>query len=416
MAVIGTIANIMVFIIFGSKTYKRYNYRVFVLWLAAVDFTSCLFVIPTEMVKLWIEFDFRSEAFCKIKCFLHNWLASAVAIFLLVIALERFRKICQPLKSQMTTSLAHQLCFAIGVLSALIATPGPILCGINETHRQFENTTVFVYNCTFKKSYEGHPLKLIFKLITALVLGGGAIICIVLYVFIGKDIYKHQRRAIHRRKNTHNYENVKLEMRTNEIVATIPIELHSIKEDEHHDEISVSSPVNMETKSEGQPATKTEENTGRIDAKCTGPCVTDCHDPITDTDKRTVNVSGRRNTMSGTLRKALVSQRDRIKRRFQNRSPTSFSYKTLIWFILTLIHVSTNALSLVVESIFPDFSVLDIQTYSWVNVVNNFYLINNIINPFVYTALDKRFRHGLVAFYRNRICRTPIDNESTLES
>ncbi|WAR28760.1 hypothetical protein MAR_014464 [Mya arenaria] len=69
-----------------------------------------------------------------------------------------------------------------------------------------------------------------------------------------------------------------------------------------------------------------------------------------------------------------------------------FPYKTLIWFILTVVFILTNIVSLVLAATDSGLAEKDPKSYAIYASFHRLYFINNIINPVVYFILDQHFR------------------------
>lgn len=121
-AVIGFFGNIMILLVY-SLHYEKSNFRIFVLFMAMVDLTSCMTILPLEMFSQMNWYTYQHGWMCSIKTFINVYTAWASASILLLLAYDRNRKICRPLRQQILPSKAMKLCIGSLVLSLSIAAP-----------------------------------------------------------------------------------------------------------------------------------------------------------------------------------------------------------------------------------------------------------------------------------------------------
>ena len=93
ISVFGTLGNASVLYVYSSK-YPKCNFKHFVVFLAAVDCLSCGIVMPLEIVTFVYWFVFPAAWLCKFKSFFMAFTVCASAFLLLLIAIDRFKKVC----------------------------------------------------------------------------------------------------------------------------------------------------------------------------------------------------------------------------------------------------------------------------------------------------------------------------------
>ena len=151
----GIIANAYVFYVYKNN-YSRCNFRTFVLCLALVDFFSCLFVFPSEMYGHRILFSYPPSAawFCKAKTVLSGADVFMSSFVLLLIAIDRFKKVCRPLGKQMKTKTALRLCLLIFGIGSVFVIPCPILFGIQTSNITYEEENFEITSCMKDDEYK----------------------------------------------------------------------------------------------------------------------------------------------------------------------------------------------------------------------------------------------------------------------
>lgn len=190
---VGVTGNIVVLAVFiPRRSYKRNNFRIFVICQGIVDLLTSAILIPTEMVKQRSYFSFSSLAMCKIKWFFSSWAACAVAICLCVVCIDRYIKVCHPLKKQITPVLATKLCVLLSVcVSLILAVPKAVFASTNELNVTTANETTFsVIFCSVDPRYRSYNKGYRFVLLA--LLSVMAITSIAFYVCIWYQVWKHR--------------------------------------------------------------------------------------------------------------------------------------------------------------------------------------------------------------------------------
>ena len=151
----GIIANAYVFYVY-KYNYSRCNFRTFVLCLALVDFFSCLFVFPSEMYghRIWFSYPLSAAWFCKAKTVLSGADVFMSSFVLLLIAIDRFKKVCRPFGKQMKTKTALRLCLMIFGIGSVIVIPCPILFGIQTSNITYDGEKFEITSCMKDDEYK----------------------------------------------------------------------------------------------------------------------------------------------------------------------------------------------------------------------------------------------------------------------
>lgn len=381
--VVGVVGNILVLLVFAiGRAYKNNNFRVFVISLAIIDLLTCAFLIPAEIVKHLKFFSFESIALCKIKCLFNVWAACAAALSLLVISIDRYRKVCQPFRKQITPQLALRLCvFLSFFLSVILSVPGAVMCGIKQDNMtNINNNQTTVYVCETEERYKEHILRHVYKFSFIFLLVGVSLACIVMYILIGLQIAKHWGSVpVNFRKDSGKDQNSDF---SSETFGKLRSESGNPVDRSHS---SASDSVNMIN----QPSSP-----GALDSptrKKRPPLVrqgTSVDDPKT-AQKRLVK---QMSSVSSGSRDDASTRRRNMSRSASGFGLRRFPYKTLIWFILTLVFIVTYILYLVLATKVPMLTHMDVPSFTLFQSFYRLYFINNIINPIVYALLDKNFR------------------------
>ncbi|XP_052790355.1 alpha-2A adrenergic receptor-like [Mya arenaria] len=353
-AVFGFFGNLLILLVFSlSRDYKRNNFKVFVLTLAVIDMVICITLIPAEMVKQRKYFEFGDVVTCKVKCFFNVFGATSSCLALLVISIDRFRKVVQPFKKQMSPAIAVRILMVVAcVFPILLAVPGTIMCGIkttNMTNIHGGNTTIHL--CETGEKYGKSIWRTVYKVLLLVLLVGISVTYIVLYTFVMKEAAK-QIKAISMQRNNSSYETVLSSgiYNQNTVVHETPEAGRKYMGTNEHGGSNVSIPNQIKNGSLSNGSLKNWVSNHRKSIK------------------QNIRISGR-------------SQRTK-------RFPT----KTFIWFILTIVFIVTyvthNLMTLKVEKI-VNMSSSEFTLFSFFFRI---YFLNHAINPVVYAIFVKRFR------------------------
>ena len=189
ISIFGSFGNISVLYVYSQK-YPKCNFKYFVLFLAAIDCISCLVVMPLEVMTFVQWFVFPAAWLCKFKSFFMAFTVCASASLLLLIAIDRFRKVCRPHAAQIKPDLAMKLAFLVLVLSAIPATSDAILWGEHTYHTHYGKIEVKATICEKDDAYKDTVLP---KLHTIVLYAGTNIISmiatLVLYGFIAGKLF-----------------------------------------------------------------------------------------------------------------------------------------------------------------------------------------------------------------------------------
>ncbi|KAL3864660.1 hypothetical protein ACJMK2_006324 [Sinanodonta woodiana] len=366
LAVIGVVGNIIVIIVFSiSRDYRNSNFKIFVLCLAVVDLITCVSLIPAEVAKHIHYFSFESEAACKLKCYFNVFGSGSAALTLTLISIDRFRKVYQPMKRQMWPSLALKLCLGCILFSIVLSWPAAQMCGIESAPMKnlYGGHTV-VYLCGAEKKFQKSVWREVYKYVLFILQGIVSIACIFMYIMIGRVIVKNWGahtvgNSLRFDSSSRSFDSSLKESVVNEIIL---------------------GPEDVKTSSTGVPneAEKQQEQ---------------------QQPKKTLRKQSSVFSNFSSSGRRMSSIDATAKRRMLNRQTSGFGfrnfpYKTLIWFILTVIFIVTYCiycgLSIKVTMVFN----LSPGGFALFAFFFRLYFLNNVANPIIYAFLDIRFRRS----------------------
>ncbi|XP_061180408.1 cholecystokinin receptor type A-like [Saccostrea echinata] len=356
--VVGVIGNFLVFYVYKFCMSRHRSDRFFIPYLAVCDALSCIigsgFAISLNMRPI----RFSGDALCKGVWFMTKWSTVVSALMLLLIAVDRYKKVCRPFKNQMTPLAKQVSMVTIFVVSAVVTFPTIFFHGEIQfsargaphlTGHMCGRNSLFTGLETYFTVYNGVLASLAFIGITTVT---------ILYYFVGKTIYKQTK---FRNRFTSS-------PRKSFVPANLPKSDSGVVSDGNDDVF-----VDNSTKEES-------DNKKRKDSSESFYSTDD------DLEDSSIPVAIREN---GRRKKSIVNQVLSVQQ-------TLKKYKISILFMLiTVVFVLTFTPRLAImiqEAANKEF---------WTGLSDNqirltlffyrFYIVNNIVNPFLYAAFDPRF-------------------------
>lgn len=186
LMVTGIIGNVLVLFIYGF-TLKASNYRTFTLSLAAIDLTACCVYMPAEIVDQTLPYMFFSEAACTGCRFIGRVTLIGNALVMLVIAIERYRRVCLSPRKQISNKLGLCMCFVAIVIALGLSWPTLLIEGLKE-ERFGGNITG--YDCGTRSVIRETPFYLIYTIVLLTLYSILFLILIALYGFIIKTVVR----------------------------------------------------------------------------------------------------------------------------------------------------------------------------------------------------------------------------------
>ncbi|KAK6180452.1 hypothetical protein SNE40_012604 [Patella caerulea] len=122
LGLIGFVGNTLVLIVY-YKLFKPKASRSFILCVAFFDLATNVIAIPNEIIELSFRYSFPTEGLCVFINFMRNSTAYGSTLSLALICIERYNKICRPLKRQIETRTARKLVIACVTSTIILGIP-----------------------------------------------------------------------------------------------------------------------------------------------------------------------------------------------------------------------------------------------------------------------------------------------------
>ncbi|XP_069116330.1 orexin receptor type 2-like [Argopecten irradians] len=199
--VVGCFGNLSVIYVYWWRIGTPSKERFFIPILALVDMSSCVVSAGSGVYANLHPLKFESNVGCKLVAFFGVLFATVSADLLVIIAVDRFLKICFPFGTQMTLYWKRVSLVALCVAGTLIAIPALFVYGSVPVYNPVYNLTG--WRCVNVVQNGRRPIgELLYKALLFDYVMLRFIALTIMYVRIGKVICKHFKRHAMRHKRT----------------------------------------------------------------------------------------------------------------------------------------------------------------------------------------------------------------------
>ncbi|XP_062595907.1 neuropeptide S receptor-like [Saccostrea cucullata] len=355
--IVGLTGNSSVLYIYTRKMRKTEE-RYFIPLLAVSDIFACLAGIILGIVSNFYRANYVLDTFCKVGYFF-TWTTTSISGFLiLLIALSRYTRICRPTGLQLNTTRKRRALIVMSSISLVTSIPMLYFLGSRDFPFEYKGELINTTLCTLR--FSDSSMKLLQNAYFAFEIFLASLNMIVtcgLYIPVGVTIYR-------------KFKVIRQNMKASKSVSTVSdgVSLSIAKR-----RICVNTPehefsVTSEVMSENEMCSKciTSTNPSRIDYK-----------------QKVSSLKRRKN-----------SRRKQIKHNF------TLMFATII-LIYVLAYLPTLLLFMLPGDDPPKFwftrGAVELNVLVF---LQRAFLLNNILNPFIYTYFDLSFRREL----NNMLC------------
>ena len=195
---IGLFGNVLVCVYYGCKT-RSSTSSFFIVSLAVFDLMVCSITMPNEIVDLRYMFVFNNISACKIPRFINHIAANGSATVLLVIAFDRYRRMCRPLRPQLEIKHAKIAILCSIIFSLFLSWPAAIFyMPVAVQLRNNYNDSVLLNGsvCTTTRDDEYKLYLWAFNILQFVIFVIATLILCVLYSLVGRSIYRYKKRRL----------------------------------------------------------------------------------------------------------------------------------------------------------------------------------------------------------------------------
>ncbi|WAR15794.1 AKAP5-like protein [Mya arenaria] len=160
------------------------------------DMSVCVVGIPYHVLDLTWILTYTHTPVCKLLSFLVSSCTLSSIFILLVVGLDRYLKVCRPLKYQIRDFGDRKACLIAVVLATISSIPNGFLYGTSSVYEYMKSYNITGVECFIDDAYLDSPLGIGYmgyKMLLFLLSVG---FLVVIYGLIGRTIYQHDRMAI----------------------------------------------------------------------------------------------------------------------------------------------------------------------------------------------------------------------------
>lgn len=128
-AVVGTTGNALVLYVFSSKRDGLVS-TLFIMVLAVVDLTTCMFIVPFTVVMELVAFRVDSDFVCKLYQFLITFNIPFSALVMAAIAVDRYLCICRPFWRLLNVARARWVVAVLALSAGCLGLGGSLTHGV----------------------------------------------------------------------------------------------------------------------------------------------------------------------------------------------------------------------------------------------------------------------------------------------
>ncbi|CAG2229606.1 unnamed protein product [Mytilus edulis] len=184
--VVGVLGNPLVIYYYGFSVKPSPSYN-FIVLVAVFNLIICCICIPLEIVDMLFSYKFPSAIGCKIFRFVNYFSSVGTGLVLIAIAVDRYRKVCQPFKTQITMKMAKIIIFIVCLASVCISWPGFVFYDVHAVNiSSFPG--LIGYDCTTIREKQYKLYILIFNGVCFLIFLVSIMTLTVLYILVGKKL------------------------------------------------------------------------------------------------------------------------------------------------------------------------------------------------------------------------------------
>ena len=192
LMILGIPGNFIVIVVYLLKM-ARTTSRHFIISLAVCDFLNCSFGMPVELSLLANYYRFDFPILCKVSRCSTFFLNNTSSFVLLGIAVDRFRRVCLPLRPNMTVKHSKIICIVAGIFSMGSALPAFFIYGTKTIYIPGPtNYTYFVLKTCYINDYVGTRYPMIFHLYVFIGTLTILFALAIMYAFVGRVVCKRK--------------------------------------------------------------------------------------------------------------------------------------------------------------------------------------------------------------------------------
>ena len=191
LMMLGIPGNLLVCWFYGYKK-KSTAMNVFMVTLAMFDLVACFISMPGEVVDMRYPYTFENVSLCKLFRYVNHFTAAGSILTLVVIAIDRHRRVCKTLKVQLTVFRAKIVSGLVLVLAVALSVPGYIMFTVVSLEFQVSKSeNITGWDCTTSKDHTALNLAYTVFMFCCFIVSFSTLT--ILYTAIGKQILRQRK-------------------------------------------------------------------------------------------------------------------------------------------------------------------------------------------------------------------------------
>lgn len=181
----GILGNSFMLYMYWTK-FPLSNYKVFIITVSVIDLLVCSTAIPLEIVLMFKGYTFTNSGhvLCKVSRFCNVFVTYSSNLILGLIAVDRYKKVCRPLQSQITPTLAIKLSVVFIVIGLLLSVPSFELSGNRSFKHVVDGYPITVKGCSISDVASREVITLVYLAFLFLLAVVLIVLDVVMYVRI----------------------------------------------------------------------------------------------------------------------------------------------------------------------------------------------------------------------------------------
>ncbi|XP_052067264.1 neuromedin-U receptor 1-like [Mytilus californianus] len=188
---LGIPGNLLVIIVyFGSLRRRDGTHWMYIRALAITDLLVCTVAIPFELFQQTHQLTFYSAAGCSVFRSISVHLSLTSSLLLIAMSGNRLRRVCQPLKKQLTTNQGYVTIAIVVGIALLFCWPEGALSGIS-LEKLDNNLTG--YDCSFSDRFSGENYTMIYSTVLLTVYISCMLALVIMYSIVGRKVIERTK-------------------------------------------------------------------------------------------------------------------------------------------------------------------------------------------------------------------------------
>ncbi|XP_021375304.1 uncharacterized protein LOC110464422 [Mizuhopecten yessoensis] len=192
ISICGLIGNFHVVLVYTCRLTTKTTFKGCIVWLAALDLLNCVIVMPMDITYFIHPYSVYNSSGCKLKHYLGQFVTFSAVAVTLVIAIDRYRKVCKPTYRQIRYREGRLLCGGLVLIFALTLIPVPVMMGLENVENVAYNVTL--QKCGIDQSFKDSVVPKVVIYLFVCVLYVASLAVVGIYFQLGKYLRQRNKK------------------------------------------------------------------------------------------------------------------------------------------------------------------------------------------------------------------------------